>query len=668
MTPSTDIHGLLADAYREAALAGLNMRQVTEALESVRAAALSTAVAVDIAQALSAVVAATVETEALCAILARLRASVVTHKIDDELSRLRELWAFDQAASHAAWLEAIAQAMCAYYVDVADRFACAEIGEERRAEKAELLAGIAMIRRSRWRSGAALYARLGMDERVSAFTRARLLAILAGAEVTLRGDREIADRYLAQAEALGPAEYNIPLSRGLLHELDREKPEMAATAAACFEQADAQANGRAAFPLIKLGDLQRYAGNLTGAEQHYRRAAACALGPVQAYTSLIELAGHPTLFAERRSHIEALVRRAALLADDVGDTYGVILAAAAVMRENQARDEFMVWIERAIAADPERSEAYLHRGYVWLDIDDYDKASADFGRATELAPENPDGWWGKANIAEARKDWAGLQGCAMEVLLRAPDWAETIKPMLENAAAVVGPTDPMLARGFYETLRATIGARYEAEMRNLLGILDYNHSNYSAAAEYFRVAVRAEPDNPNFIYNLAATLEQVEANKQESDFSEAMECAQAALDHDPQSYEYRTLRDRIFCRQQYVARFGVAAKALTPSTGRPNILLEPRLFGIIIEEDRLRPSTDERMNSLFEMIYKKTGFRLGEIGFARWIGQDVPPANRSRSRSSASASVFDDAEAQPEDVLSAIEQEILSRLPELFGH
>src|SRR5262249_1337010 len=213
------------------------------------------------------------------------------------------------------------------------------------------------------------------------------------------------------------------------------------------------------------------------------KACARAVGVSRAYTALIDLAGHPTLFSARREGIDGLVHRATLTRRNATDTYIALFTAAEAMRANGDLDGFKASTDRASESDPSRTEAYLYRAYTNLDLSTLDAAAEDLERVIALAPEDPTGWWGKANVAKERKDWATQRDCAVQALRRAPEWSAAITSELESTAITVRDDDQALARSLYDVLRQELGEPYEAAYQNRVANL---HSYLENRQEFVR--------------------------------------------------------------------------------------------------------------------------------------------------------------------------------------
>jgi tetratricopeptide (TPR) repeat protein len=422
MTEPDAMDVALADAYREASLAGIDMRVATEQLEHVRGIARDGSLAVEAMIAFSEQIAAAAAVDALCVVLRTLRDAVVDAKLAAEAARLQAATAANPETGHAAWLGAIAHAVGIGTVDLAARFAATPL-DPAPSNRDMVLTGIEATRNARWREAVPVLNLLGYESRIPARQRAVVLAMLAEIHWIVREDAAAARACLKEAEALSADNWRVVFSAGRLAEQRPRTDESVANSERLLSRANELAGGRHSGPLLKLGILRRDAGDLAGAEAFFTRATAATVFPADAYTALIELAGDRALFPSRRDQIKSLVRRAELTAIDTGEAYDAMIAAAEAMHTNEIRDGFDRWIERAMAFSPARFTAYLQRGYYNLEAAELDAAEQDFASAVERAPEAPEGWWGRASVAEERRNWPVLLEMATKTLEYAPGWS-----------------------------------------------------------------------------------------------------------------------------------------------------------------------------------------------------------------------------------------------------
>jgi len=662
VTAARQFDTLFVEAYHDAAAAGSDMRLAADLLEHARAVADGSATTLEGALLFAEWIASAVQSEGLCAILGRVRDAVLTGKLEAELVNFRDMARSDMATGHVAWLEAIGRALGEFEVDLAQRYASAETGIEPR-ERKRVADGVDFARKSRWRQASDVFACLAADARLSAPMRARLLTILAEIDGFVRSDTAAAHAHLGEAEALNARDWRIAYVRGRLFEGSSE-PSEAAKAEEAYKLSDSLSGGRQADPLVMLGNMCKAANEVVAAEQLYVKACARALGVWVAYTALIELSGHPTLFSARRQGIDGLVHRTTLVSNNATDTYDALVAAAEAMRANGDFDGFKAWNDRAIEFDPSRPQAYLNRAYANLDRSTLDAAAEIFERVIAVAPEDPDGWWGKANVAKERKDWATQRDCAVQALRRAPDWSAAVRLELESSATIVRGDDPALARSLYDALRQELGEPYEADYQNRVANLHYYHGEYDKAVERYRNAVRAAPSKARYLANLAIGLRELAAEPQ--DYTEAVDVAQRASALDPQNAEYTELHRDLKSRQEFVRRFGSAAQNFKHDKTRVRVQASSPLLARLIENNDLQPWLHQRIAALRETITQSHGFTLPPILFTPLPADDKAPSFALEIGGQVVCS--EHLDAVPQDAMQPIEAAIRSHLPAVFGH
>jgi tetratricopeptide (TPR) repeat protein len=660
VTTARQFDTLFVEAYRDAAAAGSDMRLAAELLEKARAVAYGAATTLEGALVFAELIASAVQSdEGLCAILGKVRDAVLAGKLEAELANFRDLARSDMARGHAAWLEATGRALGELECDLAQRCANAEIGIEPR-ERQRVAAGVDLVRKARWRPSSAFFASLAGDARLSTRTRARLFAILAFIDGLVRSDIAAAHNHLRKAEALNAKDWSIAYMRGLLCV---RSSEPSAKAEDAYKLSDALSGSLRAAPLLRLGDMRKDADDLVAAEELYRKACARALRVSSAYTSLIALFGHPTLFSTRRQEIDKMVHRATLVSNDAGETYDALRAAAEAMRCNGDFDSFKAWNNQAIEFDPSRIQAYLDRAYANVDLRMLDAAAEDFEHVTAIAPEDPEGWWGKANVAKERKDWATQRDCAVQAMRRAPDLSAAITSELENTADAVRD-DQALARSIFDVLRRELGQTYEATYQNCVANLHYYHGEYDKAVEHYRNAIRAAPGKARFLANLAIGLSELDVQPQ--DYTEALDVAQRASELDPQNANYIELHRYLESQQEFVRRFGTAARNFKHDTTRVRVRASSPLLARLAENDDRQPWLKQRIAALCETIKKSQGFTLPPILFSPLPDDDKAPSFALEIWGQIVCSEHFDA--VPQDAMQPIEVAIQSHLSEVFGH
>jgi tetratricopeptide (TPR) repeat protein len=667
------VEALIADAYRAAALASVNMRSATAAIEHMRECINAT---VDLSSAfdrLTAIVNDAAAQDRLQAILGKLRTGLVERAISAELQRLQAKMRSEPDAGITDWLNITASALTRFQLDLAHHLAQAAVGVPAGVDRlaSQLASWMALARMERWRECAELFTTIGSDIRVNTTLRGRALAIRAELDLVIFVNVAAAETMLAKANEVAPDDWRVLWMQGKLQA--SEDGEEHAKSALDFFQRASRAEPDAATPHVSIGEVLQKQGDVAGAETHYSQAARCSLAPSEGYHALIQICGHPALFAERRDRLTNLVERTRSVALSDADTYQAMIAAALVCQSNAVTEEAMVWYARAIEYDPERPQAYLQRGYFHLQKGQFDSAQAAFRRVLEIAPNAVDGYWGLANVAQDKGDWQDVLHWSLASLRRAPDWRDAIVNNLESMAVKLyqDQKEFRLAELVYRSLRRFLGEEYEATYRNLFGNLKYYRADYVEAASQYRRARQVTPQEPRYAANLALALEAEDARNPAGDaiVAEACENARLARELEPQNAEYNEIHQRLEQTQTFIFYYGTAARVLVPSPTRLHILLHPTLVPLAAPDGRLSSELTERMARLRQTIADYAKFTLCDVNFREWPEDDVLP------RSCAVEIVGErvllrvlEASASFESLMAVIEETIRAHLPKLLCH
>jgi hypothetical protein len=137
-------------------------------------------------------------------------------------------------------------------------------------------------------------------------------------------------------------------------------------------------------------------------------------------------------------------------------------------------------------------------------------------------------------------------------------------------------------------------------------------------------AARAAPGEALYLANLAFGLWQLAAEPQ--DYTEALDVAQRASALDPQNADYTKLHRDLESRQEFVRRFGSAAKNFKHDSTRLRVQASSPLLAHLIENDDLQPWLKQRIDALRETITQSHGFTLPLIRFTPLPDDDKGPS------------------------------------------
>jgi tetratricopeptide (TPR) repeat protein len=301
---------------------------------------------------------------------------------------------------------------------------------------------------------------------------------------------------------------------------------------------------RAADPASASGYV--YASDVSLAEAAFddcegwlRECLAQVPRSAEARRRLILLYGRPELFAEHESHLKPLVEQ--LVRAAPAEAYYGYVAVATAYASNERMDEAMQMFDRAIELDPDRILAFTELGYAESQQKQYEQAEATVRRAIDVAPDAVEGYWAMAQVFDQGNEFDSALRWYEEVLARRASWEPLVRSRIadiydregkaeeaerEFAAALrIDPAnegsvgametfavsrgqkgDRAAAARVFTQIREIVGDRYEAPLHNRLGNLHYEAGEYDAAFSEYRQAVDADDDNPLYRRNCASAL------------------------------------------------------------------------------------------------------------------------------------------------------------------
>ena len=163
----------------------------------------------------------------------------------------------------------------------------------------------------------------------------------------------------------------------------------------------------------------------------------------------------------------------------------------------------LVSLSEILAKQPNSNKAYQLRGNAFKELGKYEKAEADYTKAIELNPENPDPYISRSNLytQHGAITWGGAEAGMQKA---ADDYAKAIN------------LDPE-KRNLNEN-------RYEADEKYSKGIRFYNLTQYSRAEAYYSKAIELSPKYTDAYYNRARAYEKLKQyDKAEADYNKTIE-------------------------------------------------------------------------------------------------------------------------------------------------
>lgn len=174
--------------------------------------------------------------------------------------------------------------------------------------------------------------------------------------------------------------------------------------------------------LILKADVLAEKGLLTDAEDVYLQSRQIRPGNATAYTRLLDLYGKPDFFEKKLTEIEALVALDARL--ESATAYLVWTDAGAIYQQhgetNWSKAE--AYHRKACDAFPRGITPVLNLGYFYLDTLKYSEAESCFQKVVQLAPEAREGYLALARLCEAREAWEAARSHYEQVKKLIPSW------------------------------------------------------------------------------------------------------------------------------------------------------------------------------------------------------------------------------------------------------
>ncbi len=174
--------------------------------------------------------------------------------------------------------------------------------------------------------------------------------------------------------------------------------------------------------LILKADVLAEKGLLTDAEDVYLQSRQIRPGNATAYTRLLDLYGKPDFFEKKLTEIEALVALDAQL--ESATAYLVWTDAGAIYQQhgeaNWSKAE--AYHRKACDAFPRGITPVLNLGYFYLDTLKYSEAESCFQKVVQLAPEAREGYLALARLCEAREAWEAARDHYEQVKKLIPSW------------------------------------------------------------------------------------------------------------------------------------------------------------------------------------------------------------------------------------------------------
>lgn len=425
---------------------------------------------------------------------------------------------------------------------------------------------------------------------------------------------------------------------------------------------------------VRFGRSLALAGELESAEAQLNQALAVAPGNTNAMYELIGLYSRRELGPAHRDSIAKLEKKILLIAPE--EEAGLRITIAWFYRQADHLELATSAYEIATDRFPDRADAWIGRGACATDRAKAMDAQLDrprhlqaaescFARALEVDPRSHWAYEGLSVVAELEGDFARALGHARDGASGHPDWAmitlvrqgqlHRAAKELPKAECVLGQAlmlDPGNRDALRELVRVGDDYLYESADRegairiyeairegwagvpsavaaNRLGNLHFYESDFAGAAERYREAARAEPADPVLHGNLADALLQLTAGKdREKQLAEAIAASRRAIALDPASPRYAALLRQAEAEHDLLARYGPGATKWLPTHPPISISVEATLLPEILDKSgaKLNEEAAAATKALREAIWQHTGLALPAVTFHELAVKSGPGA------------------------------------------
>jgi tetratricopeptide (TPR) repeat protein len=467
---------------------------------------------------------------------------------------------------------------------------------------------------------------------------------------------------------------------------------------------------------VRLGRSLALAGKLESAEAQLNQALAVAPGNTGAMYELIRLYSRREPGpAHRDDSIAKLEKKILLIAPD--EEAGLRTGIADLHRQADHLELATSAYEFATDRFPDRADAWIGRGACAtdraraMDAQRLDRprhlqaAETYFARALEVEPRSYWACEGLSVVAELEGDFARALGHARDGAGAHPDWAmitlvrqgqlHRAAKELPKAECVLGQAlmlDPGNREALRELVRVGDDYLYESADRegairiyeairegwagvpsavaaNRLGNLHFYERDFAGAAERYREAARAEPADPVLHGNLADALLQLTAGKDRGEqLAEAIAASRRAIALDPASPRYAALLRRAEAEHDLLARYGPEAPKWLPTHPPISISVEATLLPEILDESgaKLNEESAAAAEGLREAIWQRTGLALPAVTFHELAVKSGPGAwvmVTDGEESVSSGFCAGNGEAARREFFLALEEALLAHIP-----
>ena len=386
---------LVADAYADAALAGMSMQRAVDVIEPFRADALSADAYLLACSADAAV--ARVATEPLLPIVSSLRARYFDAVADRLNADIDDAFRVEEESGRQEWLRAFAEALGEFRFSICARLTAPDRAGLPPDIRSRFAAAIEHARLAQWHLVLPVVKELLAEDSIDDREASLLLAMRCEIEAYAMGDFGAATDTVEDLRRRRPDDSRTAQvsAEVCLYDGHRSEAEELVAGALVRDPHDGGLHGTYASCASQFDDL---------VEAETRLATGLAEAPdaAELYSQLLALYATPTLFPQRQSRLQVLAAQASAIDED--SAYDNQVALGIAYRDNDSLERARPILEDLASRWPTRTRAHVELVRLHLLAKDDDAAAAALDRAQRIDDRDVGVVTVAAEVARARGD------------------------------------------------------------------------------------------------------------------------------------------------------------------------------------------------------------------------------------------------------------------------
>jgi tetratricopeptide (TPR) repeat protein len=537
MIQREDINILLADTYYESAKTlGVDMRKVTELLETLRPHFTDQPV-FDIWKHIR-LDSIDLENENLIRILTKLKYDYFNLVYKAGIQHIQQITAQDPESGFQAWLHIYAEAIIHWESHVYDRIDDVpfDFSDSHRQYLKDAQKFHDYVRDNRWADCYERYKSLAENEQLKPLQQALLHTIAGQIQLYYYLDMEHSRTHLETARKLSPLP-NAKIERcfGEWHLKNQEFD----TARMFFMNAmSIDINDADAY--LAMGDSYRDERKWSLAAEYYSKAIAINPLETSPYDRLLYIYGEPDMIGENEPKLALMLQKIELLNFNTPDKrysnwrYNGYRAMGWVYYRNENYPKAIEWYTKAVKLQPSWSSAYIDLGNTYYSAGDKPAAKKQYDKAESVAPDSYDAFWVLAWYYEQEKAYetaisyyskcialrpasakdtgfiiANIYSEHLQFFPKALDCLQQLISQYPNNEKVYEKTAAIYAKSGDMPAAETAWRKvldinpHNHNAWNETGVIQYKQAAYQEAAISFEKALAINPGDPVYYGNLS---------------------------------------------------------------------------------------------------------------------------------------------------------------------